>query len=88
MGGGRAVGFEPGCGLVSMPQRPRILEGEEVADFGWVRGGRMRKWAVREELVRVDWVGTNWAMGEASRRCDRVAVCWRRLRRMCGESSG
>ena len=28
------------------------------------RGGRMRKWAASEESVRVDWVGTNWAVGE------------------------
>ena len=43
MCGRKAVGFEPGCGLVSMPQKPGILEGEEVADFGWVGAQKVRK---------------------------------------------
>ena len=66
MCGGRAVGFEPGCGLVSMLRKPGIWEGEESRILNDTERLEMKNWAAREELVWVDWMGDELRDGRAN----------------------
>jgi hypothetical protein len=54
-GGGRGRGFW----IVLGPGNEEVRGGSTVRLRAPGRAGRMMKWAGREELVRVDWVGTN-----------------------------
>jgi hypothetical protein len=63
---------------VVCPGNEEVRRGSTVRLRAPGRGGRTRKKAAREGLVRVDWVGTNWVAAvsypafqqNGLRRCD------------------